>query len=243
MQDGSNTVNHASESTQGRACFVVIPGAGGMASYWHRVAPLLEAARHEVIAVDLPGDDPRAGLNEYADIVLRAIGARVSVILVAHSLAGFTVPLVLERAAVRSLIFVNAMIPLPGEMAGAWWDNTQAVAARLAAARTGGYDTQFSVPTYFLHDVPDSVLRDGPAPREQADTVFGEPCQFARWPVMPIRVIAAANDRFFPLDFQARVARERLNTNVESVPGGHLVALSNPQGLADRLLQQPGEGQ
>jgi pimeloyl-ACP methyl ester carboxylesterase len=99
------------------------------------------------------------------------------------------------------------------------------------------------VPTYFLHDVPDSVLRDGPAPREQADTVFGEPCQFARWPVMPIRVIAAANDRFFPLDFQARVARERLNTNVESVPGGHLVALSNPQGLADRLLQQPGEGQ
>jgi pimeloyl-ACP methyl ester carboxylesterase len=110
MQDGSNTVNHASESTQGRACFVLIPGAGGMASYWHRVAPLLEAARHEVIAVDLPGDDPRAGLNEYADIVLRAIGARASVILVAHSLAGFTVPLVLERAAVRSLIFVNAMI-------------------------------------------------------------------------------------------------------------------------------------
>jgi pimeloyl-ACP methyl ester carboxylesterase len=174
---------------------------------------------------------------------VRSIGARPNVILVAQSLGGFTAPLVLERAAVRRLIFVNAMIPLPGETAGAWWDNTQAVAARIAAARSGGYDTQFDVPTYFLHDVPDSVLRDGPAPREQADTVFGEACQFARWPQMPIRVIATADDRFFPPGFQARVARERLNRNVESVPGGHLVALSNPQGVAERLLQQPVEAQ
>lgn len=56
--------------------FVLIPGAGGVAWYWHRVVPLLEAANHEAIAVDLPGDDERAGLTAYADRVVEAIGAR-----------------------------------------------------------------------------------------------------------------------------------------------------------------------
>jgi hypothetical protein len=37
-----------------------------MAWYWHRVVPLLERANHEAIAVDLPGDDERAGLDTYA---------------------------------------------------------------------------------------------------------------------------------------------------------------------------------
>jgi pimeloyl-ACP methyl ester carboxylesterase len=42
--------------------FVLIPGAGGAAWYWHRVVPLLQAAGHDAIAVDLPADDPAAGL-------------------------------------------------------------------------------------------------------------------------------------------------------------------------------------
>jgi hypothetical protein len=33
------------------------------------------------------------------------------------------------------------------------------------------------------------------------------------------------------------VARERLHVQVEELPGGgHLIALSNPRGLADQLL-------
>jgi pimeloyl-ACP methyl ester carboxylesterase len=39
------------------ATFVLVPGAGGMAWYWHPVAPLIRAAAREAIAVDLPGDD------------------------------------------------------------------------------------------------------------------------------------------------------------------------------------------
>jgi len=63
-----------------------------------------------------------------------------------------------------------------------------------------------------------------------------EPCRFEHWPSIPIRVIASADDRFFPLEFQQRVARDRLNMDPEVLPGGHLVALSNPEGLADQLL-------
>jgi pimeloyl-ACP methyl ester carboxylesterase len=143
--------------------FVLIPGAGGMGWYWHRVAHLLEQAGQEAVAIDLPGDDSSARLSDYADIVVRAIGKRTNVILVAQSLGGFTAPLVCARVSARMLVFVNAMIPLPDETAGAWWDNTQAVQARVAAAHRGGYNAEFDLQTYFLHDVPQIVLRGGPA--------------------------------------------------------------------------------
>ena len=217
--------------------FVLVPGAGGMAWYWHRVAPLIRAAGHEAIAVDLPGDDRNSGLAVYADIVIRAIAKRSDVILVAQSLAGFTAPLVCVRAPVRMVVFVNAMIPEPGETAGEWWGATGAVEAREKAAMRRGYVTEFDVETYFLHDVPQDVLRAGPEqPREEADVAFGEPCRFGRWPDFPIHLLAARDDRFFPVEFQRRVARERLGKEVEEIPGGHLVALSKPEGLTERLL-------
>ncbi|WP_028351211.1 alpha/beta fold hydrolase [Bradyrhizobium murdochi] len=216
--------------------FVLVPGAGGMAWYWHRVVPLIRAAGHEPIAVDLPGDDRQAGLAAYADIIVRAIAEQSAVILVAQSLAGFTAPLVCARAPVRMIVFVNAMIPKPGETAGQWWGATGAIEAREQAAVHSGYATEFDVATYFLHDVPQDVLRAGPQPREEAEIVFSEPCRFARWPDIPIRVLAGGDDRFFPIEFQQRVARERLGKEVEEIPGGHLIALSNAEGLTERLL-------
>src|SRR5579883_3265555 len=154
------------------ASFVLVPGAGGMAWYWHRVVPLIRAAGHVAIAVDLPGDDPHAGLAAYADIVIRASESRSDIVLVAQSLAGFTAPLVCARTPLRMLVFVNAMIPKPGETASAWWGATGAVEAREQAAARRGYATQFDVETYFLHDVPQDVLRNGlRQPREEAETV------------------------------------------------------------------------
>jgi len=223
-------------SNRDGASFVLIPGAGGMAWYWHRVAKLLDQAGREAIAVELPGDNNTASLADYAEIVVRAIGTRANPILVAQSLGGFTAPLVCEQAAIGALVLVNAMIPLPGETAGAWWENTGAVQARIAAAERAGYSAEFDVQTYFLHDVPAAVLQAAPRPREQAEVVFREKCKFRDWPRIPIHVVAAADDRFFPLEFQRRIARARLDREVEVLPGGHLVALSNPQGLVDRLL-------
>jgi pimeloyl-ACP methyl ester carboxylesterase len=209
-----------------------------MASYWQRVTLLLEQAHQEPMAIDLPGDDAKASLSDYADIVVRALGKRTNVILVAQSLGGFTAPLVCARAAVRMLVFVNAMIPQPGETAGAWWENTGAAPARVAAAKRDRYSAEFDLQTYFLHDVPEAVLRAGPArQREQTEAIFQYPCQFERWPRIPIHVIASADDRFFPLEFQRRVAKDRLDKDVNVVPGGHLVALSHPEELVDLLLR------
>jgi pimeloyl-ACP methyl ester carboxylesterase len=218
------------------ATFALVPGAGGAAWYWHRVVPLLEEAKNEAIAVDLPGDDAQAGLSVYTERVLEAIGTR-DVILVAQSLGGFTAPLVSAKARVRMLVFVNAMIPVPGETAGAWWANTGWEEARVAAARRGGYSPSFDLATYFLHDLPPAIVKQGEAQeRPEADVAFGEACRFEAWPPVPIHVIAGSDDRFFPIEFQRRVAQERLQVPVDELPGGHLLALANPRGLADQLL-------
>ena len=218
--------------------FVLVPGAGGAAWYWHRVVPELRARGHEAVAVDLPGADESAGLPEYADAVAEAIGGRHDVVLVAQSMGGFTAPVVCARIPVRLLVLVNAMIPLPGETPGAWWDNTGWEPARIAAARVGGYPGEFDLATYFLHDVPAEVAATGEGHNfPEADIAFGQPCAIERWPDVPTRVLAGRDDRFFPLEFQRRIAGERLGTEVDSVPGGHLVALSRPAELTDQLTR------
>jgi hypothetical protein len=54
--------------------------------------------------------------------------------------------------------------------------------------------------------------------------------------VVPIRVVAAADDRSFPVEFQQPVARDRLGLEADVLPGGHLIALSKPSVLANYLL-------
>jgi len=218
--------------------FVLIPGAGGTGWYWSRVLPMLTAAGHEATAIDLPADDPMAGLVAYADRVVAAIDGPTDSVVVAMSLGGFTAPLVAARVPLRMLVFVNAMIPLPGETAGAWWENTGSDAARTEAAKAAGYDPGFDLDTYFLHDVAPEVAAEGEQyQRPEGDIVFGEPCAFTAWPAIPIQVIAGRDDRFFPVGFQQRVARERLGVEADVLPGGHLMALSQPRALADQLLR------
>jgi len=218
--------------------FVLIPGAGGVAWYWHRVVPLLEDAGHLAIAVDLPGDDETAGLPEYARLVLDAIDERDDVVLVAQSLGAFTAPLVAAKVGVRAVVLVNPMIPLPGETPGAWWENTGSRRAREVAAERGGYSTEFDLAVYFLHDVPPEVAAAGePHQRPEADAAFESVCGFEAWPPVPLRVVAGADDRFFPAGFQQSIARNRLGVNADILPGGHLIALSQPAALANYLLR------
>jgi surfactin synthase thioesterase subunit len=217
--------------------FVLIPGAGGDAWVWHRLVPHLERAGHEAIAIELPADDEQAGLREYERIVVDAIARRDDVVLVAQSLGGFTAPMVAAAVPVGALVLLNAMIPVPGETPGGWWASTGWQQARLAAAAAGGYSTELDPAVYFLHDVPPEVLATGPGePRPEADAVFASVCEFRAWPSVPIRVVAGADDRMFPAEFQRKVACERLGIEADVLAGGHLLALSQPDALAGYLL-------
>ncbi len=89
------------------------------------------------MSVDLPGPDPTAGLPEYADLVVAAAQQFSDVVIVAQSLGGFTAPMAAERlqVRVREIVLVNAMIPVPGETPGQWWQATGAIEERESAAQ------------------------------------------------------------------------------------------------------------
>lgn len=220
--------------------FALIPGAGGATWYWSRVVPLLRAAGHRAIAVDLPAADPAAGLPEYAD----AVGAAVSgvdgpLVLVGQSMGAYTAPVVATRVPTRRIVLVNPMVPAPGESPGQWWAATGQDAASAAYLhRIGLGRNTFDHVEDFFHDVPAAVRAEafrGEEPR-QADTPFGQPWPLRAWPDVPTSVIVGRDDRLFPLDFQRRVVRDRLGLDVEVMPGGHLMALSQPRELARLLL-------
>jgi pimeloyl-ACP methyl ester carboxylesterase len=67
--------------------------------------------------------------------------------------------------------------------------------------------------------------------------MFGEPWPLESWPEVQTRVLAPTGDRLFPLEFQRRVARERLGLEIDEIPGGHLPMLSRPVELAERLIE------
>ncbi|HET9266632.1 MAG TPA: alpha/beta hydrolase [Vicinamibacterales bacterium] len=222
--------------------FVLLPGAGGRPWYWHRVEPELRRRGCSATLVELPAADDAAGLPEYADAVVRAIGTRppTPLVLVAQSLAGFVAPLVCDRVEIARLVLVNAMIPNPGETPGAWWSNVgHAEARRRQRVRDGRpADAPFDPLIDFFHDVPQAVIDEAFAQGEppQSETVFASPCAFASWPAVPTQVIVAREDRFLPADLQRRVASTRLGITPDEMPGGHLVALSRPVELAERLV-------
>jgi pimeloyl-ACP methyl ester carboxylesterase len=232
-------MNHGRES--GLHCmttFLLIPGAGGVSWYWHRVSGRLRGAGQRAIAVDLPGDDPSAGLSHYADLVVTAADGEREVVLVAQSMGGFTALMAYERLPVRRLVLINAMIPAPGETPGDWWENTGSEPARTAAARARGYGEEFDVATYFLHDVPPDVAEAGADhQRDEADAAFDEPCTFTSWPAEVTTVFAGRDDRFFPFEFQRRVTLDRVGIEVGALPGGHLNALSEPDAVSRALLR------
>ena len=210
------------------ATFVLIHGAGDVGWYWQLVAAELARQGHDVLAPDLPCDDDSAGLAEYAQTVLDAIGDRTELIVVAQSFGAFTAPLVCERVPTEMLVLVAGLVPAPGEAARDWWANT-------------GYEPvrgewSGDVRATFYHDVPPELAAEAlKRGRAQADTPTEQPWPLEAWPDVPTRFLLCREDRLLPAGFLRRVVQERLGVVPDEIDGGHCIALSRPKELAERL--------
>jgi pimeloyl-ACP methyl ester carboxylesterase len=211
--------------------YVLIHGGGGSAWDWHLVAAELRERGHDVVAVDLPIEDESAGWSQYADAVVDAIGERTGLVVVGHSLGGFTAPLVCARVPVDLLVLVAGMIPAPGETGEEWWANT---GWEPAAREQDGHDD--STIAVFLHDVPRELAAEALGKeRYQAGTPLLEPWPLEAWPDVPTKYLLCRDDRMFPAEWTRRHVRERLGIRPDEIDGGHAPYLSRPKELADRL--------
>ncbi|MFC9694394.1 alpha/beta fold hydrolase [Kribbella sp. NPDC056951] len=201
--------------------FVLIHGAASSSWHWHRLAAELTRRGHEVIAPELPIDDPAAGLAQYVDTVVDAVPPGEPVTLVAHSMAGFVGVPLCERLPVREVVLVAAMVPAPGERIGEWWGNTGLESA----------DGDL-----FFHDLPAELAAEARQHlREQSGGPMDDPCAFDKWPDVPTRAVIARDDLLFPAAFLRRVTLERLGVVPDEMPGAHFPMLGHPAVLADYL--------
>ncbi|MGW3498236.1 alpha/beta fold hydrolase [Streptomyces sp. NPDC001020] len=221
------------------ATYVLIHAAAVDSWYWGPLAAELNDRGHDVVAPDLPCDDESAGLADYVDTVVKAIGERTDLVVVAHSFGGFTGPLVCDRVSADLLVMLQAQVPKPGESPGQWWGNTGYGQAREEADRRRGVTegTEEDAFSLVLHDTPADLAAEFVAEhqRNQAPTPFGKPWPLGAWPNVPTRFLLSSDDRLFPAEFMRVTVVERLGFQPDEMPGDHCPMLGHPKELADRL--------
>jgi pimeloyl-ACP methyl ester carboxylesterase len=207
------------------ATFGLIHGGGGSGWDWHLVVPELQRLGHDAVPVDLPSEDESAGWREYGDTVAAAFGARDNIVVVGHSLGGFTAPLVCDRASVEKLVLVAGMIPAPGELFSDWWTNVD------YPGSTGKDDDEV-----FYNDVPAALADEAKRrSRDESSRALQEPWPLAAWPDTPKRYLLCRDDHMFPPGWARTHARDRLGIEADEIDGGHYITLSHPHALAGQL--------
>jgi pimeloyl-ACP methyl ester carboxylesterase len=217
--------------------FVLIHGSADVGASWRLVERELRKKGHDVVAPDLPCDDNTAGLQEYADTVVRAIGRRKNLVVVGHSYAGFTAPIVADRCGASALVLVAAMVPAPGEAPKDYWKNTRhAQAVRKQAALDGGLTGHSDPLVQYYHDVPRKLAeRAMRSERSESTAAYESLWPLARWPRVPTKFVLCTEDRLFPADYMRRVVSDRLGIVPDEIAAGHYVLLSRPKELAALL--------
>lgn len=230
------------------ATFGLVHGAGHGAWCWERLIPILEALGHRAFAMDLPCEDPAAGAVRYAEIVDGAIPPATDLVLVGHSLAGLTVPLVAARRPVRRLVFLCALIPAFGRSLA---DQVAAEpeiydpVLRSHPGRVTGADgaiwfrDEAAARDVFYHDcTSEDVHWAFRRLRPQAAAPRREACPLSSWAPGEKAYILCREDRAISPAWSRHAARERLGVAPIELDGGHSPFLSRPKALAgvlDRL--------
>jgi len=225
--------------------FALVHGSCCGAWCWELLTPLLQQAGHDVVAMDLPCDDESASFDTYADVVCDALkGCDDDVVLVGHSLAGMTIPLVAARRPIRHLVYLCAVIPEIGRsMFDQWRDDPMLNPAYVKGLsqpdmqnRIVWVDLKLARELLFA-DCDEStseavVNRLGP----QSRYPYSAPFSLAEFPAVACTSVICSEDQFVSPEWQKRVARDRLGADIVELPGSHSPFVSRPSALAEVLL-------
>ncbi len=232
--------------------FVLVHGAWGGAWVWRRVLAPLRAAGHEVHAVTLTGDGDRAHLRHrdiklaqhVADLVAAVQAEELQrVLLVGHSYGGMVVTGAADRLlqqdpqAVAGIVYIDAMVPLPGE---GWGEQhgAETVAARMAAAERNDFALPPPDPMDFGIDGADREwLR-----RRQVPHPFGpyrDPLHFdgQRWAALPRTFIDCTQPAYPTIAAMRQRVRQLPGFRVVEMATGHFPMVTQPAELVQHLLR------
>jgi pimeloyl-ACP methyl ester carboxylesterase len=228
------------------ADFVLVHGAWHGAWCWQRLLPGLWAAGHRAFAVTLTGladrahlQSPAVRLGTHVDDVGGVIEAEElqDVVLVGHSYAGMVVTGVADRWAgrLRHLVYLDAVVPLPGES----WASAQSAktqAERRAAIAAHGVLPPPDPKVYGLagDDAAWVARRQTPQP----GGVYDDPLHFdaARLAALPRTYVSCTSPALATIDPHRQRVREQPGWRIVELATGHDPMISAAPQLLEHLL-------
>ncbi|WP_460839641.1 alpha/beta fold hydrolase [Noviherbaspirillum agri] len=228
------------------ADFVLVHGAWHGAWCWKKILPGLWSAGHRAFPVTLTGTGERAHqlsrditLRTHADDVAAVIEAEElqRAIVVGHSYGGMVITAVADRMPDRiaRLVYLDAVVPLPGES----WSSTHAEQTRTqrrhAIADTGCIPP--ADPSMFGlagEDAAWVMRRQTPQP----GGVYDDPLDFdpARLAALPRTFIDCNAPALGTITVMRGRVREQPGWDVHEIATGHDAMISAPQELLRVLL-------
>jgi pimeloyl-ACP methyl ester carboxylesterase len=225
--------------------FALVHGSQHGGWCWERLAPELRARGHDVVAPDLPCDDPSAGIDTYARIVVDALsGHGDDVVLVGHSLGSLTIPVVARRRPVERLVFLCSVPTGPGPAIAATLDDMVTPEFR-DARRTFDDDGRECLHpddarAVWFHDCTDDDATWAVSQlRPQSRRPLTEASPLDRWPDVPSTAVLGRDDRCVNMTWAVAAATARLGEAPVLLDGGHSPFLARPAVLADTLATLP----
>jgi Alpha/beta hydrolase family len=223
--------------------FGLVHGAYHGSWCWQRLTPELERLGHRVLAVDLPAEDPQAGASEYAAAALEAFAeADEDLVVVGHSLAGLTIPLIAAVRPVRQLVFLCAMLPRPGKTLDEVLSSEPDMV--LPGPEGGGYQepagtvrwrADAAARWFFADCPPDLASWAASRLRGQCWKIASEVTPLSAWPQVPCAYVLGTHDPVINPAWSRQAAPNVLGVPPIEINSGHSPFLATPTALAQIL--------
>jgi Alpha/beta hydrolase family len=226
---------------------VLAHGAWHDAGVWDSLRAALGREGARSFAVQLPSDDVAIDASGYARDRARRPEARARRTRRrrTHSMSGIALPLVPALAPVRRLIFLAALVPVPGQRMIEVQTSEDVLGDTGAVARDQlgrSYWTSTEAAIDILYPDCDAGLARKIAGRlrPQARTPHEEPCPITEFPDVPTSYLLMREDRMIRPEWSRMAARARLGVEPIELTGGHSPMLARPEQLARRLIELDG---
>lgn len=216
---------------------VLVHGAWADGSSWFKIIPLLEAKGLHAVAAH----NPLSSVEDDVASTNRLIDAQDGpVLLVGHSYGGVVITEAGNNPKVAGLVYVAAFAPEEGESGGALAQKfpTTPIFGEVRPIADGYLLLNpKGVTEYFAQDLSreeQKLIIATQSPTQGA--VFGTAIKKAAWRTKPNWFVVAENDRAISPD-QERSTAERMKAKILSLPTSHLPMLSQPQKVADFVIE------
>lgn len=219
--------------------YVFVHGAWHGAWCWDAVRPLIEAAGHKTIAMDLQIENPNANYDDDTDQILDEIAGQKNVRLVVHSRGGNLGPIVASRTQLDRLIYLCSRTPAfvnkPVQ--------TEAPSRNTSLFRRGIIDCGNGL-TRYDPDIAHQVFYNECTDKAAQAAVSQLRLQRSAEPAVPVELpdvstsfIYTTHDNVITQEYSRFIAKNVLGVEPIEIAGDHSPFLSHPAELAATLLK------